>query len=328
MRLSLLGLVCLLTALISLTIGPADLSALSVLKAIAGTGTDIDRTIVWEIRLPRTLLAMMIGATLALSGAALQGFVRNPLASPSLLGTSNFAALGAVIAIYFGTSNIFSLAIPAAAISLSLLSVLALMVIAGRDSRILTLILTGLALSSLASALTALALNLAPNPFAAVEIAFWLLGSLSDRSFAHVTLAAPFMIICWFILLYDRNALRALALGEDTARTLGIALDRVRLRLALAVALGVGAAVAVSGVIAFVGLVIPHVMRPLVGYDPGKLLLPSALAGAAFLTAADCGVRILSTTSELKLGVLTAIIGVPFFLALVFRERRGKPAVI
>lgn len=328
MRILLLSSAALLIALISLTIGPADISPLAVLKAIAGSGVNVDQIIIWEIRLPRTLLAMMIGATLALSGAALQGFVRNPLASPSLLGSSNFAALGAVIAIYFGTSNVFSFAVPAAAITLSLLSILLLIVIAGRDSRILTLILTGLALSSLASALTALALNLAPNPFAAVEIAFWLLGSLSDRSFAHVSLAAPFMIICWLLLLYDGKALRALTLGEDTARSLGVAINLVRLRLALAVALGVGAAVAVSGVIAFVGLVVPHLMRPMVGYDPGKLLLPSALAGAALLTAADCAVRFLSVTTELKLGVLTAIIGVPFFLALVFRERRGKPAVI
>ncbi len=328
MRLLSLSAAMLLVALISLTIGPADISPAAVIKAVAGAGTNIDRTIVWEIRLPRTLLAMMIGATLALSGAALQGFIRNPLASPSLLGSSNFAALGAVIAIYFGTSNSFSMAVPAAAITLSLLSILLLIVIAGKDSRVLTLILTGLALSSLASALTALTLNLAPNPFAVVEIAFWLLGSLSDRSFAHVALAAPFMIICWCVLLYDGKALRALTLGEDTARSLGISIETVRIRIAFAVALGVGAAVAVSGVIAFVGLVVPHLIRPMVAYDPGRLLLPSALAGATLLTAADCAVRLLSATTELKLGVLTAIIGVPFFLVLVFRERRGKPAVI
>ncbi len=322
----LLCIVLATAALMSLVIGPADLSIMAVIQALAGLGEATHQIIVWEIRLPRTLLALMIGATLAMSGAALQGFVRNPLASPSLLGTSNFAAFGAVVAIYFGTSNLFSLAVPIAAITMSGISVVVLIVIAGRDSRMLTLILAGLALSSLASALTALALNLAPNPFAAVEITYWLLGSLADRSFEHVTLAAPFMIISWALLLYDRRALLALSLGEETAQTLGVALDRVRLRLVLALALGVGAAVAVSGIVGFVGLVVPHLMRPLVGYDPSRLLIPSALAGAALLTVADCLVRLLSTSAELKLGIITALVGVPFFLFLLFKERRGQPA--
>lgn len=323
-----LTLIMVLMAIVSLAVGPADIGVLATLKALSGSGSQTDHIIIWEIRAPRTALAMLIGATLAMSGAALQGFVRNPLASPSLLGTSNFAALGAVIALYFGTSQLFSLSVPLAAIFCALLSVIALSLIAGRDSRLLTLILAGLALSSLASALTALALNLSSNPFAALEIAFWLLGSLSDRSTTHLLFAAPFMALSWALLLYDRRALQALTLGEDVAQTLGFSVLNIRRRLILAVALGVGASVAISGVIGFIGLVVPHLIRPLTSYDPGRALIPSALAGACLLTAADIAVRLIPSSTELKLGVLTALIGVPFFLFLVLRERQGRAAFL
>lgn len=317
-----------LLALLSLSIGPSDLGFADVIGILAGGGDDMTRAIVWELRLPRTALALMIGGTLAMAGAALQGFVRNPLASPGLLGTTNFAALGAVLAMYFGTAAGFGLTVPLAAIGMAILSVAALVLIAGRDSRVLTLVLAGLALSSLASALTALALNLAPSPFAIAEISFWLLGSLADRSTEHLVLAAPFLIASWALLIADRRALLGLTLGEDTARSLGIGVRWARLRIIIAVALGTGAAVAVSGVIGFVGLIVPHLIRPFVGYDPARLLIPSALAGAALLTGADCLARVIPGTVELKLGVLTAIVGVPFFLFLVLRERQGRPAFL
>ncbi len=325
---ALLAILAGLSGFASLLIGPADLSPVDVAMALVGSGDDVSTAIVWELRLPRTALALMIGATLAMCGAALQGFVRNPLASPSLLGTTNFAALGAVMTLYFGTSGAFTLAVPLAAIAMSMLSVAALVVIAGRDSRVLTLILAGLALSSLASALIALALNLAPSPFAIIEITFWLLGSLSDRSSEHLLLAAPFLAICWVLLLFDRRTLLGLTLGEDTARSMGLNIRAAQIRIILAVALGAGAAVAVSGVIGFVGLVVPHLVRPFVNYDPARLLVPSAFAGAALLSTADCVVRIAPGTAELKLGVLTAMIGVPFFLFLILRERQGRPAVL
>lgn len=318
----------LLSALVSLTIGPAQLGLGETAAALLGRGDETARVIVWELRLPRTLLALMIGATLAMAGAVLQGYVRNPLASPDLLGASGFAALGAVLVLHFGAAHVYSLAVPAAAIAMALLSAGALLLIAGQDSRVLTLVLAGLALASLAGALTALALSLASNPFAVMEIAFWLLGSLADRSFEHVRLAAPFLIASWLLLLYDRRALLALTLGEDTARALGVALNRVRIRLMLAIALGVGAAVAVAGVIGFAGLVVPHLLRPLTGYDPARLVLPSGLAGAALLTAADCATRLIPATAELKLGVFTSLLGVPFFLFLIFKERRGRPAFL
>jgi len=321
-------LLAVVAALTSLAIGPAPLTLSEVAGALLGGGDEVARAIVWELRVPRTALALMIGATLAMSGAALQGFVRNPLASPGLLGATNFAALGAVLTLYFGGMGGFTLALPLSAIAMAGVSVAALIAIAGRDSRILTLILAGLALSSLASALVALALNLAPSPFAIMEITFWLLGSLSDRSTDHLLLAGPFMAASWVLLLHDRRTLLGLTLGEDTARSLGISVLVARLRIVLAVALGAGAAVAVAGVIGFVGLIVPHLVRPFVGYDPARLLIPSAIAGAGLLTFADCLTRIVPGTAELKLGVLTAIVGVPFFLYLIFRERHGRPAFI
>ena len=268
---------------VSLTIGPANIGIFDIFISFYRGDNETIKIIIWEIRLPRTLLALSIGATLGMSGAALQGLVRNPLASPSLLGSSNFAALGAVVAIYFSSASQFPIMIFFSAIGTSILSVLVLMSISGQDSRILTLILSGLALSSLASALIALVLNLAPNPFAIVEITFWLLGSLSDRTFQQFWLALPFMCISWALLLMDRHVLLGLTLGEDTAKTLGFSLVQAKWRIAIGVAFGVGAAVAVSGVVGFVGLIVPHLLRPFVNYNPSKLILPSALAGGIFI---------------------------------------------
>jgi iron complex transport system permease protein len=198
-----------------------------------------------------------------------------------------------------------------------------LLVVAGRNAGLLILILAGLAISSLAGAATALAMNLSSNPFVALEIAFWLLGSLEDRSFRHVMLALPFIIAGAGILLSQRDALRALSLGEESAQSLGVDVSALRLIVIVGVALGVGGAVAVTGTIGFIGLIAPHLMRPLVGYDPAKLLVPSALSGAALLLAADVAVRIIPSTSDIKVGVLTSLIGVPFFLYLIVRERRA-----
>ncbi len=319
---------CVAAALASLLIGPARLNPAAVLAALAGRGEETVRIIVWELRVPRVILALMIGATLGMAGAALQGFVRNPLASPEILGVPGFAAFGAVVAIYGGVFNTVSLAVPIAAIAAALAASAALIAIAGRDGRLVTLILAGLALSTFAGALTSFVLSIAPNPFAAMEIAFWLLGSLSGRSFEHVAIAAPFMLLSWALMLADRRALLALTLGEDGARALGVSLRAVRIRLALAIASGVGAAVAVAGAIGFIGLVVPHLVRPFAGYDPARILLPSALAGAALLTFADCAARLIPSGSEIKLGVLTALIGVPFFLLLLARARRGQPAFL
>jgi iron complex transport system permease protein len=318
-----LALLVALLALLSLGTGPVKLSPLTVLDALFGGASDAQQIIVREIRLPRAILALAIGAILGLSGAALQGLLRNPLASPSLFGAPQSAAFGAVLMIALGWADVRSWALPVAGIVMAFLSVFVLLGIAGRNAGLLLLILAGLAISSLAGAATALVMNLSPNPFAALEIAFWLLGSLEDRSFRHVMLSMPFMLAGAAILMSQRNAFRALSLGEETAQSLGVDVGRLRLSVIAGVALGVGGAVAVTGTIGFIGLVAPHLMRPLVGHDPARLLVPSALAGAALLLAADIAVRIIPSTTNIKVGVLTSIIGVPFFLYLIVRERRA-----
>ncbi len=312
-----------LLLLASLGIGPVRLSPLSVVDALFGGGSDVQQVIVQEIRLPRAILGFAIGAMLGLSGAALQGLLRNPLAAPSLFGAPQSAAFGAVLIIALGLADVRSYALPVAAIIAAFASVFVLLAIAGRNAGLLILILAGLAISSLAGAATALVMNLSSNPFVVLEIAFWLLGSLDDRSFRHVMLALPFIAAGAVILLSQRDAFRALSLGEETAQSLGVDVARLRLLVISGVALGVGGAVAVSGTIGFIGLVAPHLMRPLIGHDPARLLIPSALTGSALLLAADIAVRIIPSTSDIKVGVLTSIIGVPFFLYLIMRERRA-----
>ena len=312
-----------LLALISLGIGPVRLSPLTVIDALFGGGSDVQQVIVREIRLPRMILGFSIGAILGLSGAALQGLLRNPLASPSLFGAPQSAAFGAVLVIALGLADVRSWALPVAAIAFAFASVFVLLAIAGRNAGLLILILAGLAISSLAGAATALVMNLSSNPFAVLEIAFWLLGSLEDRSFRHVILALPFIVAGAVVLLSQRSAFRALSLGEETAQSLGVDVGRLRLMVITGVALGVGGAVAVTGTIGFIGLVAPHLMRPLIGHDPTRLLVPSALAGSGLLLSADIAVRLIPSTSDIKVGVLTSIIGVPFFLYLIRRERRA-----
>ena len=310
-------------AVISLGIGPVRLSPFSVIEALFGGNSDVVQVIVREIRLPRAILGVAIGAILGLSGAALQGLLRNPLASPSLFGAPQSAAFGAVLVIALGLADVRSYALPVAAIIAAFGSVFVLLAIAGRNAGLLILILAGLAISSLAGAATALVMNLSSNPFVVLEIAFWLLGSLEDRSFQHVMLALPFIAAGAVILLSQRSAFRALTLGEEAAQSLGVDVARLRLFVISGVALGVGGAVAVTGTIGFIGLVAPHLMRPLIGHDPARLLVPSALTGSALLLAADIAVRVIPSTSDIKVGVLTSIIGVPFFLYLIMRERRA-----
>lgn len=311
-------------ALLSLMIGAAPLSPAEVLRGLIATTGGPSATIVQEIRLPRTLLAVLVGASLGLAGAALQGFLRNPLAEPGVIGISATAALGAVIVFYTGFAASFILALPLGGMAGALVAVIVLRLLGGRSGDPLTLVLAGVALSAFSGALTALALNLAPSPYAALEALYWMLGSLADRSFVHVGLAAALMLPGWLLLAGSGRALDALTLGEEAAGSLGFDVRRVQTRVVLGTALAVGAAVAVSGAIGFVGLVVPHLLRPWVSYRPGRLLLPSALGGAILLLVADMGVRLLPTTSELRIGVVTAIIGAPFFLALIIETRRAQ----
>ncbi|NYZ14915.1 iron ABC transporter permease [Azospirillum sp. RWY-5-1] len=309
----------------SLSVGPSPVGVSTALADLMAGNGSTAAVIFTEIRVPRAMLGLAVGASLGLAGAALQGWLRNPLAEPGVVGVSPFAALGAVIAFYSGWSTALPLALPLGGIAGALFGVAILYGLAGRAAGVLTMVLAGTALSSLASALTSLALSLSPNPFALTEIVFWLLGSLADRSLSHVGLTLPFMIMGWMLLLSLGKPLDALTLGEATARSLGIDLARLRFRLVLGTALAVGAAVAVTGAIGFVGLIVPHLLRPLVGWQPGRLLLPSALGGAALTVAADIAVRMPASGNELKLGVVTALLGAPFFLALVLRMRGTVP---
>src|SRR5215207_3977445 len=304
----------LVLALLSLIVGPAGLSPrASIAGLISGEGPA--GVIVRDIRLPRTLLAALIGATLGLSGAALQGLLRNPLAEPALFGAPQAAAAAAALVIAFGLAGATSYAVPLAGIAGTMLAIGALLAIAGRRASLTVTMLAGLALASFAGAAIALILNLAPNPYIAMEVAFWLLGSLQDRSSEHVLIASPFLLASWVILGMSAGAFRALTLGEDAAASLGVDIDRTRRAVVVGVAFGVGAAVAICGSIGFVGLVAPHLVRRMVGYDPARLMLPAALTGAALLQAADIAVRLLPGVVEIKLGVVTALIGVPFFIA-------------
>ncbi len=308
----------------SLLVGPAKIPPLISLSALIGGDAGPLTLVMREIRLPRALLGIMVGASLGLCGAAMQGYLRNPLAEPGLIGVSGSAALGAVIAIQTGLTAAFALALPLAALAGAATSVALLFVLAGPRGGSLTLILAGIAISALAGAFTALVLNLSPNPFATTEIVFWMMGSLADRSFLHVALALPFIVLGMALLLPLARGLDTLTLGEDAAAALGTHLLRLRLMLISGVAAMVGAATAVAGTVGFVGLVVPHLLRRAVGAQPGKLLAASALGGAAMVLAADIAVRLILPGRDLKLGVLTAIVGAPLFLHLVYRTRRDQ----
>jgi iron complex transport system permease protein len=316
-----LALLVLVLFVTSLAVGRAPLPVWQALDDVLHSRPTLASLVLLEIRLPRALLGLLVGMSLGLAGAAMQGLLRNPLAEPGVVGVSGCAAFGAVLAFYTGLSVTVPLALPLGGIAGALLAVGLLALLTGRQASTLTLILAGVALNSLAGALTALALNLAPNPYAAVEIIFWLMGSLADRSLQHVLLVLPLMLVGWALLLRTAQALDGLTLGEDTARSLGVRLGRLQLQLVIGTALAVGSAVAVTGTIGFVGLVVPHLLRPLVGYRPSRLLLTSALGGAALTLAADITVRLLAVGPELQLGVVTALLGAPFFLALLHRLR-------
>jgi iron complex transport system permease protein len=308
----------------SLAIGYAPLDLVQAFRDVLKGEKTLATLVLTELRLPRALLGCFVGLSLGISGAAMQGLLRNPLAEPGIIGVSGAAAFGAVTVFYFGLAGALSLALPLGGIAGAAAATFLLYGLSGRGAGTMTLILAGVAINSFAGALTSLALNLSPNPYAVTEIVFWLLGSLADRSLPYVWLILPLMIIGWGLLLVSGPALDGLTLGEDTAKSLGFDLGRLRLQLIAGTALAVGSAVAVTGAIAFVGLVVPHLLRPLVAHRPGRLLLVSGLGGAALTLAADISVRLLPIRPELKLGVVTAIIGAPFLFGLIYRLREEE----
>lgn len=317
------ALLLLAAAIASLFLGRVNLSPADLVAGILSPHASLAGLVVTELRLPRAVLAILVGGSLGLSGAVLQGLLRNPLADPGLLGVSNGAALGAVISIYFGVEHLFPLSTPLLGL-MGAMGAGALTFTFGRGST-LTLILAGAAVSSLMSALLAMALNFAPSPYAAYEMSVWMLGSLAERSWDHVLLAAPFIALGVAILATTGRAVDALALGEVQAESLGVRVDRTRVLALLGVGLAVGAATSVVGSVSFIGLAAPHLVRPFVGYQPSRTLLPSTLLGATLLLLSDIGTRVIHTNTELRLGVITSLIGAPFFFWLVMRLRKVAP---
>lgn len=321
------GLALLLSAAIAAAlaaaclVGSFHLGVERALAALLGGGSAGDRVVVWEIRLPRAVAALVVGAALGASGAALQGLLRNPLAEPGVLGVSAAAALGATFVIYYGLANADALALPLAAVAGALAATALLTAAAMRVDSVVTLILLGVGLSSFAGASMALLMNLAPHPFSLADMLNWMLGTVANRSFHDLAPAAPFLLAGLGILFAARRSLAALTLGEEAAAGVGLDLRRARRLVVVGAGLATGAAVSIAGAIGFVGIVAPHLVRPLVRHDPARTLAPSALLAGFMLVAADIGVRTAPTDVELKLGVVAALLGAPVFAWIAARRR-------
>ena len=321
-RLNLLLLAAALIAILAACLlGSTPLAFRTVLEALAGSGTPGDVIVVREIRLPRALAAFLVGATLGACGAALQGLLRNPLAEPGVLGVSASAALAATFALYYGLAAAGAWVIPVAATAGALVATALLAAAAIRISSVVTLILLGVGLSSFAAAAMSLLLNFAPNPFTLADMINWMLGSVANRGYQDLGLALPLMLAGLATLWVSRRGLSALTLGEEAALGVGLDLRRQRVLVVVGTGLATGAAVGLAGAIGFVGIVAPHLVRPLVDHDPARSLLPSALLGGVLLVVADIAVRLLPTTTELKLGVVVALIGAPAFVWIAIRRR-------
>lgn len=305
----------------SFLLGPTDMPARELIAGLFD-GKGAAGIVAQQIRLPRAVLALLVGGALGGSGAALQGLFCNPLAEPGVTGVTSSAGLGAVVALYFGLATFNPLVLPALAVLGALACAGILYILSRSGAGAVALILTGVAIASFATALTALALSYSANPYAMSEMVFWMLGSLKDRTMADVAYALPLVAVGTALLMSAARGLDALTLGEDAARSLGIDVASVRGRVVLGVALATGAATAAAGAVSFVGLVVPHLLRPLYGHQPSRLILPSALGGAVLVSAADVGLRLVAPDGQLLLGVVTAMLGVPFFLWLILKMRR------
>ncbi|MEO0816840.1 MAG: iron ABC transporter permease [Pseudomonadota bacterium] len=316
-----LAAACVFALFLACLLGSTPMGLDRVFAALLGGGEPGDRTVIWEIRLPRALAAFLVGAALGVSGAALQGLLRNPLAEPGVLGVSASSALTATVSIYYGMAALTPWMLPLAAIVGALLATGLLAFAAIKTQSVVTLILIGVGLSSFAGALMSLLMNLAPNPFTLSDMVSWMLGSVANRSHSDIAFAAPFLALGAGVLLATRRGLSALTLGEEAAAGLGLNLRNQRIFTVLGAGLATGASVALAGAIGFVGIVAPHLVRPLVGHDPARTLLPSALLSGLILVLADIAVRLLPTSQELKLGVVAALIGAPAFIWIAMQRR-------
>ena len=312
------GIVCFIAACF---LGSTPMPLDRLAAALIGQGDAADRIVVWEIRAPRAIAAYIVGAALGFCGAALQGLLRNPLAEPGVLGVSGCSALGATLALFYGAAGISALFTPIAAITGALVATAILAFATVRLSSVVSLILLGVGLSSFSGAIMALLLNLAPTPFTLSDLINWTLGSVANKSYTDIALITPFLIAGIILVMMKRRDLSLLALGEEAAQTAGADLKKTRLFLVIGTGLMTGAAVSIAGAIGFVGITAPHLVRPFVDHDPSRTLLPSALLGGVLLTAADIGVRLIPTSTELRLGVVAALIGAPVFIWIAMQRR-------
>lgn len=323
--LSILGFLLIVSSFFSLWVGNVTLDVTGVLEALSGGGDTMVRTIIMDVRLPRVALAVLVGGTLGASGALLQCVFRNPLAEPGIVGVSSSAALGAVLVLYLGVVNFTSVVVPLSAMTMAIAVMGFLLTLVLVNASMLTLTLAGVIVNSFTAALTALALNLSPNPFAYNDILFWLMGSLTNRSIDDVMLILPFLALGFLLMLLSLPALGVTVLTSEVARSLGINLRWTRALAIAGVSLSVGATVAVSGVIGFVGLIAPHMVRPFVGHRPSHVFYSAALMGALILLGADTLIRLLPFGANLRLGVVTALMGAPFFMYYLLAQRRHLP---
>jgi iron complex transport system permease protein len=307
--------------LVSCFLGSVPIASAEILAGLLGRGGPSTQVILWEIRLPRALAALLVGAALGASGAALQGLLRNPLAEPGVLGVSASASLCATIAIFWGFTQISPWVLPTASIFGALAATALLAALAPRVGGVVTLILVGVALSSVMGAIMMLLLNLAPNPFSLADMINWTMGSVANRSFLDIAFISPFWLIGWALLLMSRRGLVGLGLGEEGARAIGLNVSAITGLVILGAGLMTGAAVSIAGAVGFVGIVAPHIVRPFVGHDPGRALIPSALFGAFLLVMADLITRLIPSAQEIKLGVIVALVGAPVFIVIALRQR-------
>jgi iron complex transport system permease protein len=315
----------LLAMLAACWLGSTPMSFGRIMAALTGSGPSGDQIIIRAIRLPRALAAFITGAALGISGAALQGLLRNPLAEPGVLGVSASASLLASFSIYYGLAALSPWVVPIAAIIGALIATAVITLAALRISSVVTLILIGVGLSSFAGALMSLLINFSPNPFTLSDVMNWMLGSVANRSAADIGFAAPFIALGAAMLVFSRRGLSALTLGEEAASGMGLDLTRQRVLTVLGAGLATGGAVALAGAIGFIGIIAPHIIRPFTGHDPARALIPSAILAGLFLVIADIIIRIIPTTNELKLGVAAALIGAPAFIWIAARQNHRGP---
>jgi len=328
---SVLLLLVLVSAAVSLSMGPVGIPASHVASIVLSffgfEAVSFDRTerlVIEQIRLPRILVGAVVGVALGVAGATMQGLFRNPMADPGIIGVSAGGAVGAVAAIATGAASLFFLALPLFAFAGAIAATFLVYGIAAAGGRfsMATLLLAGVAVNAFLGAIVSAIIIIIPENGALREILFWLAGGLDSRAWEHVRIAAPPILAGTFVILLMSRDLNLLMLGDDEARSMGVRVGIARVTLLSAAALVTGAAVAVSGTIAFVGLVTPHILRLLIGPDHRVLVPMSALGGAVFVTAADTVARTIIQPAEFRVGVLTAFVGAPFFILLLIKNKR------